>query len=237
MTTSQAPFNNSDDRISPRPLAVVVASGGMDSCVAAAIAHQQFDLAMLHLNYGQRTEARELAAFQALADHFSARHRLIIDARFFQTIGGSSLTDPELEVPTEGISPGIPTTYVPFRNANILCMATAWAEVLGAGPIFIGVVEEDSSGYPDCREAFIDAFNRLITQGTRPNSRITIEAPLLHLTKADIVRRGIKLGAPLHLTWSCYQSEDRACGTCDSCRLRLQGFARAGHPDPIPYRE
>lgn len=219
-----------------RPLAVVVASGGMDSCVSAAIARQSYDLAMFHLNYGQRTEARELRAFREQTAFYNAKHILEVDAGHFRQIGGSALTDRTLAVPdAKHLGEGVPVTYVPFRNANILAMAVSWAEVIGAVRVFIGAVEEDSSGYPDCRESFIDAFNATIREGTRPGSGISIEAPLLHLNKGQIVRRGLDLGAPLHLSWSCYQGEEAACGTCESCVLRLRGFAAAGATDPIMY--
>ncbi|MBP7634877.1 7-cyano-7-deazaguanine synthase QueC [Candidatus Ozemobacteraceae bacterium] len=220
-----------------KPLAVVVASGGMDSCVSAAIARQGYDLAMFHLNYGQLTETRELQAFREQAIFYNAKHILEVDAGHFRQIGGSALTDKTLAVPdAKNLGKGVPVTYVPFRNANILAMAVSWAEVIGAVRVFIGAVEEDSSGYPDCRESFIDAFNTAIREGTRPGSGISIEAPLLHLNKGQIVRRGLELGAPLHLSWSCYQGEETACGTCESCVLRLRGFAAAGATDPIPYR-
>lgn len=221
-----------------RPLAVVVASGGMDSCVSAAIALQTYDLAMFHLNYGQLTEARELRAFREQAAFYNAKHILEVDAGHFRQIGGSALTDRTLAVPdADNLGKGVPVTYVPFRNANILAMAVSWAEVIGAVRVFIGAVEEDSSGYPDCRESFIDAFNAAVREGTRPGSDISIEAPLLHLTKGQIVKRGLDLNAPLHLSWSCYQGENAACGTCESCVLRLRGFAAAGATDPIPYRK
>jgi len=220
-----------------KPLAVVVASGGMDSCVSAAIARREYELALFHLNYGQRTEARELRAFREQAKFYGVKYILEVDAGHFRQIGGSALTDPALAVPdAQNLGKGVPVTYVPFRNANILAMAVSWAEVIGAVRVFIGAVEEDSSGYPDCRESFIDAFNGAIREGTRPNSGIRVEAPLLHLNKGEIVRRGLELGAPLHLSWSCYQGEEAACGTCESCILRLRGFAAAGATDPIPYR-
>ncbi len=220
-----------------RPLAVVLLSGGLDSCVTASIAALTHRLAFLHLNYGQRTQAREEKAFHDLATHFDAPHRLVIDVDHLSRIGGSSLTDPLINVtPADLGNPAIPSSYVPFRNANILAMATSWAEVLGANAIFIGAVSEDSSGYPDCRPEFFEAFNRVIATGTRPETRITIETPIIHLAKAEIVKKGIQLNAPLHLTWSCYQAENEACGVCDSCALRLRGFARAGIPDPIPYQ-
>ena len=220
-----------------KKLAVVLASGGMDSCVTAAIAAQNYDLAMLHLNYGQRTERRELKAFHDLANYFNAKYRLVLDSDFFRKIGGSSLTDEKIDVsPANLDSKEIPTSYVPFRNANILSMAVSWAEVIGAEKIFIGAVEEDSSGYPDCRKVFYEKFNEVIELGTKPSTKIKIETPLIDMTKADIVKKGMELNAPFHLTWSCYKDEEIACGECDSCALRLRGFQKAGFDDPIPYR-
>lgn len=216
--------------------AVVLVSGGLDSCVTAAIAAQDSELAFLHLNYGQRTEARELRAFNEIADFYSVEERLVVDATFFNQIGGSSLTDEKIEVSKANLdAQQIPSSYVPFRNANILSIATSWTEVIGAGKIFIGAVEEDSSGYPDCREDFFKAYNRAIDLGTKPGTKIEIITPVIHITKAQIIQKGIELNAPLHLTWSCYQNENEACGVCDSCALRLRGFRRAGFKDPILY--
>lgn len=220
-----------------RGTAVVLVSGGMDSCVTAAIASRDHDLAFLHVRYGQRTERKEADCFAALADAFGASRRLVVRLDHMKSIGGSSLTDPSMPIP-EG-DPGrttIPPTYVPFRNAQMLASAVAWAEVIGARAIYVGAVEEDSSGYPDCRREFFDAFERMIEAGTRPGTSLRIETPVIHMRKSAIVRKGIELGAPLHLTWSCYRSEDLACGSCDSCLLRLRGFAEAGAADPIPYR-
>lgn len=220
-----------------RPLAVVCVSGGMDSCVTAAIAALDHRLALLHADYGQRTEAKERACFEALADHFQAEARLVVDFGSLRAIGGSSLTDASIPVregePEAGV---VPTSYVPFRNAHLLCAATSWAEVIGATAIFVGAVWEDSSGYPDCRPAFYEAFAAAIRTGTRPDTKIRIETPLIHATKAEIVRRGVALRAPFERTWSCYQAQAAACGGCESCRLRLRGFADAGVADPIPYR-
>ena len=224
------------------PRAVVLVSGGMDSCVTAAIAHLHHELSFLHVNYGQRTEQRELKAFYALADHYGVQQRLIADLTHLKTIGGSSLTDLHMEV-TEADPEtlfhskknDIPTSYVPFRNANILSSAVSWAEVVGAKHIFIGAVEEDSSGYPDCRKEFYDAFNAVIELGTKPETKISIETPVITLKKSEIVKRGIELNAPFEMTWSCYTHEDRACGVCDSCALRLRAFQTAGIEDPIPY--
>jgi 7-cyano-7-deazaguanine synthase len=218
-------------------MAVVLVSGGMDSCVTAAVADMTHQLAFLHLNYGQKTEKRELMAFYDIAEHYHVEKKLVVDMSFFKTIGGSSLTDSSMQVTRADLnSNNIPTSYVPFRNANILAVATSWAEVIGAHKIYIGAVEEDSSGYPDCRESFFKTFNRVIREGTKPDTDITVETPLIHLSKAEIVKRGSELKAPFHLTWSCYQSEELACGECDSCALRLRGFAQAGIEDPLPYR-
>ncbi len=223
-----------------RALAVVLVSGGLDSCVTAAIAAQEYELAMLHVNYGQRTEARELKAFQDICAFYGvpASRRLVSSIAHLKQIGGSSLTDQRIPVSRADLqSKEIPTSYVPFRNAHLLSIAVSWGEVLGARAIFIGAVEEDSSGYPDCRLSFFQAFNRVIQLGTRPDTRLTIQAPLIHLKKFEIVQKGVELKAPLHLTWSCYQREDIACGICDSCALRLRAFQKLGLEDPIPYRE
>jgi 7-cyano-7-deazaguanine synthase len=218
------------------PLAVVCVSGGMDSCVTAALASRDHRLALLHGRYGQRTEARELACFQLLADHFGAEHRLVVDFAGLSAIGGSSLTDAAIPVregpPIAGV---IPTSYVPFRNAHLLSAAASWAEVLGAQAIFVGAVWEDSSGYPDCRPEFYEAFEEAIRRGTRPETSIRIVTPVIRMTKAEIVRRGMELRAPFEKTWSCYQGLERACGVCESCLLRLKGFAEAGFADPLPY--
>ena len=216
--------------------AVVLMSGGMDSCVTAAIARQSYEIAALHASYGQRTESREIQSFQALADHFGAFTRLAVKLDHFRAIGGSSLTDSSMVIRKADLSSNeIPNTYVPFRNAHFLSIATSWAEVLGATRIFIGAVWEDSSGYPDCRPEYYEAFNRVIRLGTRPSSDVSIETPLIRLSKHEIVRKGITLGAPFHLTWSCYRDSDVACGVCDSCALRLRAFQEAGIDDPIPY--
>ena len=228
------------DKSDGRPVAVVLLSGGMDSCVTAAVAAQEHDLALLHSSYGQRTEARERQAYEAIAAHFQAPFRLAIEQRYLSRIGGSALTDAALAVPEANLEAAkageIPITYVPFRNAHFLSVAVSWAEVLGARRIFIGAVEQDSSGYPDCRPEYYRAFNEVIRLGTRPETRIEICAPLIQMSKAEIVRRGVELGAPLHLTWSCYQASEAACGACDSCALRLRAFAQAGLSDLIPYR-
>ena len=220
-----------------RKTAVVLASGGLDSCVATAVARREYDLALFHANYGQRTLVRELEAFRAQAAFYQVASTLEVDLNYLGEIGGSSLTDLDRAVPTGEVEPpGIPSTYVPFRNTNLLAAAVSWAEVLGAQAVFIGANVLDNPGYPDCRPEYFEAFNRLIEVGARPETRLRIHTPLIHLDKAGIVRLGIKLGAPLELTWSCYQDEFRACGRCSSCRLRLRGFAAAGVPDPIPYQ-
>ncbi|MBA2849505.1 7-cyano-7-deazaguanine synthase QueC [Thermosulfuriphilus ammonigenes] len=215
--------------------AVVLVSGGMDSCVCAAVAAEKgYRLAFLHVTYGQRTAARERRAFEEIAEFYQVRERLVADIGYLKEIGGSALTDETIPVPQEE-GGGIPITYVPFRNAHLLAIATSWAEVIGASRIFIGASEVDFSGYPDCRASFFEAFNRVIEEGTRPETKIVITTPLIRLDKAGIVRLGLRLKAPLHLTWSCYERQDLACGRCESCRLRLKGFAKAGVKDPIAY--
>jgi len=226
-------------------IAIVLVSGGMDSCVAAAIAGCEYRLAFLHVNYGQRTEGRELRAFNEIADVYKVDKRLIISIEHLKVIGGSALTDTNIPVPEANASNSanstplspIPITYVPFRNAHLLAIATSWAEVIHAEKIFIGAVEEDSSGYPDCREVFYQAFNRVIEMGTRPETRVEIITPLIHMKKSEIVTKGRELGSPLHLTWSCYQNSEKACGRCESCLLRLKGFAEAGITDPVEYEK
>ena len=228
-----------------KDLAVVLVSGGMDSCVTAAIAGQDHRLAFLHVNYGQRTEGRELRAFNELAAHYRAEKRLVVSIEHLKVIGGSSLTDSTIPVPESSATPKsldtphsalrIPSTYVPFRNAHLLAIAVSWSEVIGAKKIYIGAVEEDSSGYPDCREIFYEAFNRTIETGTRPETLVRIVTPLIHMKKSEIVQKGLALGAPFRLTWSCYQNSEKACGRCESCALRLKGFLEAGSADPIPY--
>ena len=208
----------------------------MDSCVTAAIARQNHEIAVLHASYGQRTEARELRSFHALADHFKAAKRLAVRLDYFAAIGGSSLTDARLSIRDADLTDReIPNTYVPFRNAHFLSIATSWAEVIGATKIFIGAVWEDSSGYPDCRPEYYKAMNELIRAGTRPSTNITVETPLIYQSKSEIVKMGAALNAPFHLTWSCYRDSDLACGVCDSCALRLRAFQEAGIEDPIPY--
>ncbi len=226
--------------MSEKPKAVVLLSGGMDSCVTAAIARQTHRLALLHASYGQRTERRERRSFDEIADFYGVRERLVVRFDALSQIGGSALTDTKIAVPEQGeaLAPeaGIPISYVPFRNAHFLSAAVSWAEVIGASAIFIGAVAEDSSGYPDCRPEYYRAFQALIREGTRPETRIEIVTPVIGMRKSQIIRRGAELGAPLDRTWSCYQFEDEACGLCDSCRLRLRAFAEAGLRDPIAYR-
>jgi 7-cyano-7-deazaguanine synthase len=228
------------------PKAVVLLSGGMDSCVCAGEAcdrHGAANVALLHASYGQRTEAREARAFSEIADFYGVTRRLMVKLDHFRAIGGSALTDANIRVPENELiaSPGhgqeIPVTYVPFRNAHFLSVGVSWAEAIGAAEIYIGAVAEDSSGYPDCRPEYYKVFQELIQVGTRPETQIEIVTPVIALKKSQIIRRGIELGAPLHLTWSCYQNGDEACGVCDSCLLRLRAFTEAGVPDPIRYRQ
>ncbi|MBL7960179.1 7-cyano-7-deazaguanine synthase QueC [bacterium] len=225
---------------SSKELAVILVSGGMDSCVTAAIAAQSYELAMLHLNYGQKTERREEKAFRDICKFYRIPRdrQLISHIDHLKKIGGSSLTDRAMEVSKANLkNKKVPTSYVPFRNSHILAIAVSWAEVIGAKKIFIGAVEEDSSGYPDCREDYFKAFNRVIALGTRPDTTLEIITPIIHMNKSEIVRKGVELKAPLHLTWSCYQNEVKACGACDSCALRLRGFQSAGVEDPIIYKQ
>lgn len=256
-----APDRTLEGATGPKPLAVVCLSGGMDSCVTLAEAALTHEPCALHLSYGQRTQERELQAYHAICDHFGVSRRLVAAQPALREVGGSALTDPSIAVPTqvqakpldedagngggngggERAAPAsaaqapVPVTYVPFRNAQILSLAVAWAEALGAVAVYMGAVEEDGSGYPDCREEFFRAFAAVVDAGTRPQTHIALVTPLLHLSKAQIVRRGVALGAPFQLTWSCYAEQERACGICDSCRLRLRGFEQAGATDPIRY--
>lgn len=219
-------------------LAIALVSGGMDSCLTAAIAHSKHEkLAFLHLNYGQKTEKKELECFAKISDFYQVptNMRKIIDVSFLKQIGGSSLTDESMNVTDyHGDSAEIPSSYVPFRNTHIISMAVSWAEVIGAKKIYIGAVFEDSSGYPDCRPAYYEAFNNLIRMGTKAGD-IRVETPIINLSKDQIVKKAIELGAPLKNTWSCYAREDKSCGLCDSCALRLRGFQKAGIEDPIEY--
>jgi 7-cyano-7-deazaguanine synthase len=215
--------------------AVVLLSGGMDSCVCAALAARDHNAAALHIGYGQRTEERERNSFLAICERLRIRDRLIVRNEALRAIGGSALTDSAIAVPkAENIGSGVPVTYVPFRNAHFLAVAVSWAEALDAEKVYIGAVEPDSSGYPDCRPAYYQAFNAVVKAGTK-EGRIEIVTPLIAMRKAEIVRLGLELDAPFDLTWSCYSREDRACGVCDSCVLRLRAFQAAGVDDPIPY--
>jgi 7-cyano-7-deazaguanine synthase len=215
--------------------AVVLLSGGMDSCVCAALAVRDYNVAAVHVSYGQRTEQRERQSFLAICDRLNLKKRLLVRNEALRAIGGSALTDENIAVPTSPPAASeIPVTYVPFRNAHFLSVAVSWAEVLGAAKIFIGAVEPDSSGYPDCRPAYYEAFNRVIKAGTKEGN-IEIVTPLIAMRKAEIIQLGLELDAPLDLTWSCYSNQDRACGVCDSCVLRLRAFAAAGTADAIPY--
>jgi 7-cyano-7-deazaguanine synthase len=221
------------------PRAIVLLSGGMDSCVCAALAVRDSVAAALHVSYGQRTEHRERQSFLAICERLNIKDRLLLRNEAFRAIGGSALTDEKIAVPvsdtiSHALAQEIPVTYVPFRNAHFLSAAVSWAEVLGAGKVYIGAVEQDSSGYPDCRPEYYEAFNQVIKLGTKEGG-IEVVTPLIAMRKAEIVRLGLELGAPFDLTWSCYSQQDRACGVCDSCVLRLRAFAAAGMKDPIPY--
>jgi len=208
----------------------------MDSLVLAAFAPRESDIALLHVNYGQRTEKRELACFHAIADYLKVRERLAVDIGYLRAIGGSALTDPSVAVPEADLHrDGVPVTYVPFRNAHFVCIAVSWAEVIGAKNVYIGAVEADSSGYPDCRPAFYEAMNEAVRRGTKDGSGITVQAPFIELKKKDIVLMGKSLGVPFEKSWSCYNDGTKACGRCDSCALRLRAFAEAGVVDPLDY--
>jgi len=222
-----------------KELAVCLVSGGMDSTVSAAIAATKYEVAFLHISYGQRTEKRELKAFREISEFYSVKRKLEITLSHFKDIGGSALTDLSIEVPEGKLSPSsqIPITYVPFRNAHFLSVAVSWAEIIGARYIYIGATEVDYSGYPDCRGEFIEAFNKVIALGTKPDTHIKIVAPLLRFKKSDVVKKGLELKVPFELTWSCYKNEDVACGKCESCLLRLKGFKEAGVQDPIAYED
>jgi 7-cyano-7-deazaguanine synthase len=228
-----------------KEIAVIAISGGLDSCVTAAIANEKYELAFAHFNYGQRTEKRELKAFNEIANFYNVRKTLVFDLKHLGKIGGSSLTDKNIKVTKanldnkENLPAGrqVPASYVPFRNANILSACVSWAEVLKAKTVFIGAVHEDATGYPDCRPSFFEAFQKMVDIGTKPETNIKIETPVINLSKTEIVKLGVKLNAPLNLTWSCYKNEDIACGICDSCAFRLRGFQQAGIKDPISYVE
>jgi 7-cyano-7-deazaguanine synthase len=218
---------------------VVLLSGGMDSILTAAIARAESDdVAAIHFNYRHRTERRELRAFMEISERLGITKRLVVDAEVLRKIGGSSLTDAAIPVSKADLAAtNIPSSYVPFRNGTFLSIATGWAEVLGAERIYIGAVEEDSSGYPDCRKIFFEEFEKVINLGTKPETKIRIMTPVIAMKKSEIVKKSLELGVPLELTWSCYQSEDEACGECDSCALRLRGFELAGAIDPLPYKK
>lgn len=220
-----------------KEIAICIVSGGMDSALSAAYAFKKYQLAFLHFNYGQRTEKRELKAFNDLADYYNVKYRKVFNINYLKSIGGSSLTDLKIKVTKANLkSKKIPSSYVPFRNANFLAIAVSWAEVIDARRIYIGVVEEDSSGYPDCKEIFYKYYNKLIYTGTKLSSRLKIITPIIHFSKKDIVLQALKMKVPLELTWSCYKNNDIACGVCDSCALRLRGFQQAGVQDPIKYK-
>jgi 7-cyano-7-deazaguanine synthase len=236
MTENHQRTTDHGQRTTDKPLAIILASGGMDSCVTTAIANVDYRLAMLHVGYGQRTEARELRAFNAVAEFYQAEHRLVCRLDHLKQIGGSSLTDARIAVEIANLErQDIPSSYVPFRNAHFISIAVSWGEVLGARKIFIGAVAEDSSGYPDCRPEYYEAFNGVIAAGTKPGTQLEIVTPVIHMRKSEIVRCGRELGAPFELTWSCYQGQEVACGVCDSCALRLRAFEEAGWDDPLPY--
>jgi 7-cyano-7-deazaguanine synthase len=220
-----------------KKLAIVALSGGLDSCVTTAIALQDYDIALFHANYKQRTEQKELNSFNSIGDFYEIDKRLVIDFSHLSKIGGSSLTDRNIKVKEANLSnKNVPNSYVPFRNANILSACVSWAEVLKASAVFVGAVYEDSSGYPDCRPEFFTAFEKMADFGTKPETKIKIITPVINLSKKEIVLKGNELNAPLNLTWSCYQNEEEACGVCDSCALRLRGFQLAGIEDPINYK-
>lgn len=214
--------------------AVILLSGGLDSCVTAAIAMQEYEPYFLHTNYKQVTCKREKKAFHDIADYYSVNNKMVVNIDYLNQIGGSSLTEENLE-PVQTDQNDIPNTYVPFRNANLLGIAVSWAEVVGAQAIFIGAMEEDSSGYPDCREDFFLAYNNMIKLGTKPKTKVEIKTPILHKTKSEVVKIGKQLKAPISLTWSCYKNSEKACGKCDSCKLRIKAFKKAGIKDAIPY--
>ena len=221
-----------------KDIAIVLVSGGMDSCVTVGIANAQYQLALLHVNYGQRTETRELKAFHDIASYYNMPDDRILISHidYLSKIGGSSLTDPSMNVQAAQLNnKEIPTSYVPFRNTLFLTIGVAWGEVIGARKIFIGAVEQDSHGYPDCKPIYYEIFNKLVSVGTKPTTHIEVETPLIHKSKSEIVKIGVSLKVPLHLSWSCYKNTDKACGLCHSCFLRLKAFKEAGIKDPIPY--
>ena len=222
--------------IQPKPKGVVLVSGGMDSLVLAAFATRESDISLLHVNYGQPTQEKELACFHAIADHLKVKDRLVADIGYLKAIGGSALTDPGIAIPpADPDRRGVPVTYVPFRNAHFVCIAVSWAEVIGAKNVYIGAVMADTEGYPDCRPEFYEAMNEAIRRGTKEGSGISVRAPFARLRKKDLVLMGKSLGVPFRHSWSCYREGEKACGRCDSCALRLRAFAEAGVPDPIDY--
>jgi len=219
-----------------KPKGIVLVSGGMDSLVLAAFAARESTISLLHVNYGQRTEQKELACFHAVADHLKVKERMVVDIGYLRSIGASALTDPSIDIPAaDPERAGVPVTYVPFRNAHFLCIAVSWAEAIGATNVYIGAVWADSSGYPDCRPAFYEAMNEAIRRGTKDENRIRVKAPFVNLKKKDIVLIGKSLGVPFEHTWSCYRDGEKACGRCDSCALRQKAFAEADVPDPLAY--
>ena len=222
---------------SEKGLAIVVLSGGLDSCVTTAIANEEYTTALLHVRYSQRTQTREYRSFYDIARFYKVPEGriLVTDLDCLKKIGGSSLTDSSISAEDSKANDNIPITYVPFRNTHLLSIAVSWAEVIKAEKIFIGAVEQDSPNYPDCRAEYYDAFNRLVEVGTRPATNIKVVTPLLEMNKAEIVKKGLERAAPLHLTWSCYENNDNACGHCQSCILRLKAFKDAGVKDKIPY--
>lgn len=220
--------------------AVILLSGGMDSLVTTAIAKQENDeLYFLHANYGQKTEVKEQECFDDLVKHYQPKDVLNVDLTYLKQIGGTSLIDTDKHIKDHDVDKAhlVPDTYVPFRNGNLIVIATSWAEVIGAQSVYIGAVEEDSSGYPDCRESFYKALNKAIDLGTKDETKIEIKIPIIHKTKAEIIKMGKELNAPFQFSWSCYRNNDVACGTCDSCHLRLKAFQEAGLTDPIPYQD
>jgi len=218
-----------------KKISVVLVSGGMDSAVVCGIASRDYELAVLHINYGQRTEERELWSFHRIVDFYNAKKKLVVNLEHFKKIGGTSLVDRNIKIPNGLSDEVVPSTYVPFRNAQFLSIAVSWAEVIGASAIFIGATEEDAAGYPDCRRIFYDVFNKLVQVGTRENTHINVLTPIIDMSKSDIVRLGVKLGVPFELTWSCYRNNDTACGKCDSCLRRIRAFREAGVEDKIKY--
>ena len=218
-------------------LAIVLLSGGLDSCVTTAIANAEHTIALLHVGYSQRTQSREYKSFREIANYYKVPEARILSTKidYLSKIGGSSLTDPDIPVDKESTDTQIPMSYVPFRNTHLLSIAVSWAEVIKAEKVYIGAVQQDSPDYPDCRAEYYDAFNKLVEVGTKPSTNIKIVTPLLNMNKSEIVRKGIELNAPLNLTWSCYEKNDMACGRCQSCTLRLKAFADAGIEDKIPY--